>query len=46
MEYIFTYDKEYDHAAGQKLKFEIYGIHMAGKDEQKSAVSFQIITIK
>ena len=45
MEYIFTYGKDVVSENGVKLKFEIYGVkHAANGEEQKSAVSSQIIT--
>lgn len=47
MEYIFSYDREYNAEDGQKLKFEIYGIrHTANGAEQKSGTSSQSITIE
>ena len=47
MEYLYSYDEEYDIDTGIKLKFEIYGVHHAEDgSEQKSATSTQSIRIK
>ena len=46
IEHLFTYESERIPEAGIKLKFEIYGIHVAADgQEQKTAVTNQSITL-
>lgn len=47
MEFVFVYDGEIDPEAGEKIRFEVYGVRYAANgEEQKTSTTTQTITIK